>query len=177
MPAAPIARLTEYDWACGRTIDAAFARFQGMDPSPTQWVVFATLVHRQTGGRDDRSCNPLRVRGAGWAGLVGVATHGKDGTGTASFETNADGCRAAAVLCQFAEYRSVQLAYRTGDCLLLAAAVAASPLRGVMHLDGLVDEVRARLPQRRGPRSLVRLALIRLRVLPEPSALFSSGPD
>jgi hypothetical protein len=128
-------RLTSYDRACGKRIDAAFATYQGLDPSATMWIVFAALVHRLTAGVDAGGHNPLLVEGAGWVGYIG------HGARVALFDTLADGCRAAGVTLQFPEFRAVQTAYRAGDPFVLARSLEASPLQHSKLLAGLADEV------------------------------------
>jgi hypothetical protein len=128
-------RLTSYDIACGSSINAAFAWFQGMDPVPTGAQVFALLSHRMTGGEDDGSHNPLLAEGAGWAGYVG--TRGE----RTVFASLVDGCRAAALALQFREFQSVQIAYRARDAARLAAAIEMSALRNQITLAGFTVEV------------------------------------
>ena len=128
-------RLTAYDIACGSSINAAFAWFQGMDPVPTGAEVFALLSHRMTGGEDDGSHNPLLAEGAGWAGYVG--TKGE----RTVFASLVDGCRAAALCLQFREYQSVQIAYRARDAARLAAAIETSALGSQTTLTGFAAEV------------------------------------
>jgi hypothetical protein len=59
----------------------------------------------------------------------------------AIFESLRDGCRAAALVCQFRDYAPVQVAYRTDDPILLARALEASPLRADVNLSGFEDEL------------------------------------
>jgi hypothetical protein len=141
--------LSRYDAACGHEISAAFAVFQGMDPPDALSKVFAALVHRCSGGRDDGTCNPLLLEGAGWTGAL-ATEDSHSGEGLTLFATLADGCRAAAVECQFPEYRAVQVAYRSGDPMILAASLEASPLRLEIDLAGFVEEVRGLLLGRGG---------------------------
>jgi hypothetical protein len=153
MPPATV-RLTDYDVRCGRSIDAAFACFQGLDPSASLWTVFAVLAHACTGGHDDGSNNPLSVEGAGWPGWAGYATSvNRDAEGTrstrrATFLSLGDGCRAGALRFQFADRQGVQVAYRTQDPVRLAEAIQSSEA-GTLGLDDLADTVRAILMSRR----------------------------
>lgn len=116
-----------------------------MDPSPAMAPVFAAVVHRRTGGRDDGTHNPLKLEGAGWAGYTGRAHHAGAGSSadTASFSTLDDGCRAAALVMQFRDCQNVQVAFRTGDPLQFAAAIESSPLASMIELAGLVSAVEA----------------------------------
>ena len=130
-------RLSIYDLACGAWLEAAFATFQGTDPKEELALVFAHVVRRMTGGREDPNANPLRVEGAGWAGFIGFAGLSQ----LAVFSDPSDGCRAAAVVLQSDEHRGVQSAYRSGDALGLAIALESSRLGGGGELVGLVLDV------------------------------------
>lgn len=151
-------KLSGYDLACGREIDAAFATFQGMDPQERMRIVFAALVHCWTGGHDDGSNNPLALTGAGWVGAIECrASVTGPPSGVTAFATITDGCRAAAVACQFPEYRGVQVAYRSGDPRRLAAALQASPLRTGAQLSGLASDVERLVRHRHGIGAFIRM--------------------
>ena len=162
-------RLSRYDATCGREISAAFAVFQGMDPPDALARVFAALVHRRSGGLDDGTRNPLLLKGPGWAGALATG-YSDSGEGPALFATLADGCRAAAVSCQFPEYRAVQVAYRSGDPVFLATSLEASPLHLEINLAGFAEEVRGLLPGRGRFASVFRGGKDRMQVTP-PTAL------
>jgi hypothetical protein len=148
-------RLSIYDLACGAWIDAAFATFQGTDPRSDLGLVFAHVVRRLTGGREDPNANPLRVEGAGWAGFIGFGGLSQ----VAVFSDPSDGCRAAAVVLQSDEHRGVQSAYRAGDALGLAIALESSRLGGGGELVGLVLDVTPAVtrPRRVGGRLRARV--------------------
>jgi hypothetical protein len=139
----PATRLTRYDIACGCSIEAAFATFEGRDSREPLAMVFAHVVHRLTRGEDDPYGNPLKVTGAGWAGFMRFA----DTTSTAVFEDPRDGCRAAAVMMQMPEFAEVQAAYRAEDPVRLAAALEASRLSAAGDLSDLVRDVTAAIPR------------------------------
>lgn len=148
-------RLSTYDLACGGWIEAAFATFQGTDPHPDLALVFAHVVCRMTGGRDDPNGNPLRVEGAGWAGFIGFGGLSQ----LAVFADPRDGCRAAAVVLQSREHCSIQVAYRAGDPVGLAMAIEGSRLGGAGELIGLTLDA---TPPVGGPHRLS--AILRARV-------------
>ena len=144
--------LSHYDITCGKAIALAFAGFQGVDPPPLVWLVFAAMVRRRTGGTADGLNNPLLLEGAGWAGAVGRLGGGPETRApadTALFATLDDGCRAAALLFQFKDCDAARSAYRAGEPLGLAAAIEASPPGRSLGMDGLAEEIGSRARSRR----------------------------
>jgi len=102
-----------------------------MDPSGPLSRVFAALVHRVSGGSSDGSNNPFSLRGAGLVGFGGLRPEPRPTPGVpgvALFETLADGCRAAALVFQFQEHSTIQIAYRSKDPLASAHATEVAPL-------------------------------------------------
>lgn len=133
-------RLSAYDVECGIAIDAAFASFQGADPSREGARVFAALAHRRTRGRSDGTNNPLGVEGAGWVGFVGIRPGAEE---TTVFASVTDGCRAAALVMHSDGFVDVQAAYRARDAIRLARALEGSPIRSMVDARNLEAEVAA----------------------------------